>query len=964
MAFGSDIGLGFKITADSKQAQNEIKELRSAFDKELRAIKQSGTNSFLSLGQSAGLSAKQMASVVASTVAVGGAAIAAGASIFALAKQASDLGSKFYDISQKTSVSVETISSLRVAADKSSSSIEEVAQGLVIFERNLAKAGENKVLEKSLTDLGIRIHEGPEVALSDFLKVINSMPEGTERTALAVKLFGRSGASLIPTFLEVGGNLDAFKDKVKAAGEQMSTATAKDMDKFGDRLTDLSLRVEGMSTKIGVSLIPSLNDLINELEKAGAGGKEQFDIIDFTIGNVIRGVAALVDGFRQLYEYGKYVSPLQPLVDSYYKLAPYFQSAVKVPDASTTAPTTTQTSGSQSNVQQNAALKSALDQQGILLQSELKKEQRLYDEHKVSLEAYTKRRIELAQEAHRIELQQIAVEREALESADAKTEQQQEDVAKKRIELTTREAKAEAKLRDDIADAQVDRRKKEEDAEREHRATLQSLSAKYDLDRITAIRDLAEQNVITNEQAEERIATILEGGFEKRRKYLEQERDAAGEDLQLRQKYNNQLEELEQERTAALAEQARKRRDALKQDLDEQIEQRANFFRRDDELWQIRDERDRRRFEEQRATGFLKEADYLQQLSIIEQAAMVRREDATIEEFKLLLSAREDYGEKAKDLTLKELLNLEAKTEREKDLQRQLIVAEMQRAAAVEEASKRIFAARIREGEPLPPPKPFELTIEQQRGNILSDKDLADIGAPPPPNFDAWHHAFDLLKQSGLSAFKSLGQGIGGLIQTFLSGGKVGAGAFAALAKSIAASLAAQALVEAAMELAYAYKEHALGVAALANPLTAWQAPAHFAAGAAHLAAAGAFGLIGGIAAGAALLIPGGRSSGQSQATAGGTTAGTTGGTNTTPQPQTITEERGPIFQPQQPQVVHHVYEIRTTHEIVAQDGFVIKQLKSNHSEVHRLVEDHILSNINNGGRLRERFLDLAAIVA
>jgi hypothetical protein len=86
------------------------------------------------------------------------------------------------------------------------------------------------------------------------------------------------------------------------------------------------------------------------------------------------------------------------------------------------------------------------------------------------------------------------------------------------------------------------------------------------------------------------------------------------------------------------------------------------------------------------------------------------------------------------------------------------------------------------------------------------------------------------------------------MLAAFLSGGAGAGVSFAKMTKAIVANLAAQALVESLMEIAR-------GLAALANPFTAWQAPMHF-------AAAKAFALVGGVAAGIALAIPGGGAGG------------------------------------------------------------------------------------------------------
>lgn len=127
----------------------------------------------------------------------------------------------------------------------------------------------------------------------------------------------------------------------------------------------------------------------------------------------------------------------------------------------------------------------------------------------------------------------------------------------------------------------------------------------------------------------------------------------------------------------------------------------------------------------------------------------------------------------------------------------------------------------------------------------------------------------DGFKSFAMDAFSGVARGFGGMLQAFLNGGKMSGAAFASMAKAVAAGLAAQSLVEAAMQVAHAIKQKALAAASLAiGDLRG--AGLHTAAAAGHIAAAKAFGIVGGVAAAAALAIPGGGAGGA----AGNTTAG------------------------------------------------------------------------------------------
>jgi len=80
---------------------------------------------------------------------------------------------------------------------------------------------------------------------------------------------------------------------------------------------------------------------------------------------------------------------------------------------------------------------------------------------------------------------------------------------------------------------------------------------------------------------------------------------------------------------------------------------------------------------------------------------------------------------------------------------------------------------------------------------------------------------FNQIGQMGGQAIGQMAQGVGSLVENWVLYGSVGPDAIKKMTASILGGLAAEATVQAIMELAR-------GFAALANPLTAWQAPFHF----------------------------------------------------------------------------------------------------------------------------------------
>lgn len=163
-----------------------------------------------------------------------------------------------------------------------------------------------------------------------------------------------------------------------------------------------------------------------------------------------------------------------------------------------------------------------------------------------------------------------------------------------------------------------------------------------------------------------------------------------------------------------------------------------------------------------------------------------------------------------------------------------------------------------------------QMPLSDTISKVLSDAQIDALESPPPPNFGPWEDAFSRLKEIGTDAMGSVVQGIGSMVQAWVLYGNAGPNAVRKMVASVLAGLAAQAAIEALMELAR-------GFAALANPLMAWTAPAHFKAAAMFAAVAGGAAIAGRMVAGNSF----------SQG-AGGGGGGTSGGSATSTAPSSI----------------------------------------------------------------------------
>ena len=181
-------------------------------------------------------------------------------------------------LAQKAGVSVESLSSLAYVADLSGSNTEALTSSLVKLTKNLSDAnqgiGESK---KGFDALGISVKnsdgtlKSADTALIEIADKFASFADGAEKTALAVNLFGKSGADLIP-FLNTGAaGIKQLQQEADRLGITLSGQTSQAAAQFNDNLTRLQAVSRGLFNRIAAELLPSLVKLTESLFNTAAG---------------------------------------------------------------------------------------------------------------------------------------------------------------------------------------------------------------------------------------------------------------------------------------------------------------------------------------------------------------------------------------------------------------------------------------------------------------------------------------------------------------------------------------------------------------------------------------------------------------------------------------------------------------------------------------------------------------------
>lgn len=278
-------GLLFKIEADASQFERETR----AVDASVGAL--GGRMSSLT-----GIATVAGAGILA----LASAAVTGSVALFNLAKAASEYGSEIFDATEKTGLAAETISSLKVAADQSGTSLDSVTSGLAKFAKTIGEANDGSdQAQAKLKKIGVTSLD-LDTALSQALATIAKYPPGIQQMTAAQAAFDKSGADLLPFIKSFDGDLPALIAKCKELGLTMTDSNARAADEFGDTLDQLKAQAAATGRVFAFEFMPDITRAMKDISAAFAENKDTIRGWAEAFGNFLRGV---MDGFREIIDF-------------------------------------------------------------------------------------------------------------------------------------------------------------------------------------------------------------------------------------------------------------------------------------------------------------------------------------------------------------------------------------------------------------------------------------------------------------------------------------------------------------------------------------------------------------------------------------------------------------------------------------------------------------------------------------
>lgn len=216
-----------------------------------------------------------IAQIGGAVAAVGGLALDSAGKLTQWVNAAIDAQAKIDEMSQKLGLSAEATSRLAATAKISGTDFDTLGKAMSKLTENAMNAAggsrENTAaftaMGVSITDATGRVKAGDQL-LAEIADKFSGYRDGAEKSALATKLFGDAGTSLIPLLNGGSAALDDYASTAASFGAIVGGETAQAASQFQENLAALELAGAGVANQVAAEILPTLVQFSGDILEA------------------------------------------------------------------------------------------------------------------------------------------------------------------------------------------------------------------------------------------------------------------------------------------------------------------------------------------------------------------------------------------------------------------------------------------------------------------------------------------------------------------------------------------------------------------------------------------------------------------------------------------------------------------------------------------------------------------------
>jgi hypothetical protein len=223
------------------------------------------------------------------------------------------MGDEIGSTAEQLGIAAGALQELGYAAKLSDADAEGLTAGLRFLSRAAAEAaGGSKEAQEALRGIKYSDAKGLLSVQDIFENVADkfaTLPNGVEKVNLAMKLFGRQGASLIPMLNKGADGIAALRAEAQASGVVLSDSVLQASGAYDDAFKRLEGSIQGLKNQFAGPVIEKVTELFGRLRELLASPQ-----VKRAVDGLSRGFGRLVDTLSLL---ARFVGWLPKLVDGF-----------------------------------------------------------------------------------------------------------------------------------------------------------------------------------------------------------------------------------------------------------------------------------------------------------------------------------------------------------------------------------------------------------------------------------------------------------------------------------------------------------------------------------------------------------------------------------------------------------------------------------------------------------------------
>ena len=173
----------------------------------------------------------------------------------------------------KTGVAAEELQRLAHAADMAGVPFETLQTALGRLSVGMTDMNnQSSEIGQALRKIGVDAGGTTTEALGKLADRFAAMPDGAQKTAEAIKIFGKAGAQMIPVLNGGSAGIKEMADEADRLGIVLSGDVLLAAEAFNDNMSRLSKATGGIGKSIVAGLLPALNAVTNAMVDSAKSG--------------------------------------------------------------------------------------------------------------------------------------------------------------------------------------------------------------------------------------------------------------------------------------------------------------------------------------------------------------------------------------------------------------------------------------------------------------------------------------------------------------------------------------------------------------------------------------------------------------------------------------------------------------------------------------------------------------------